>query len=85
MEKYRQQCAEKGLPTDDETVVLFAMFPQQVEDLHKAKTKPVAAPTSAVPTPAQPAPTVPPGSGSARHLFITVNNRRHDVTVEALD
>ena len=33
MEKYRRQCADKGLPTDDETVVLFAMFPQQVEAL----------------------------------------------------
>ena len=33
MEKYRKQCAEKGLPDDDETVVLFAMFPQQVEAL----------------------------------------------------
>ena len=25
MEKYRAQCREKGLPEDDETVVLFAM------------------------------------------------------------
>ena len=37
LEKYRKQCAEKGLPTDDEIVVLFAMFPQQVEALLKAK------------------------------------------------
>ena len=37
MEKYRKQCADKGLPTDDEIVVLFAMFPQQVEELLKPK------------------------------------------------
>jgi pyruvate carboxylase subunit B len=50
MEKYRGQCAAKGLPTDDETVVLFAMFPQQVEALLKA------GPGSGAVTPAAPAP-----------------------------
>ena len=94
MEKYRQQCSEKGLPSDDETVVLFAMFPQQVEDLHKAKTKPVAAPASTTPSSAPaiqlntrstPAPSSPLGSGKSRQLFITVNKKRHDVTVETLD
>ena len=35
MEGYRKQCADRGLPTDDETVVLFAMFPQQIEALIK--------------------------------------------------
>lgn len=35
MENHRTRCAEKGLPVDDEIVVLFAMFPQQVEDLFK--------------------------------------------------
>jgi pyruvate carboxylase subunit B len=52
MEKYRKQCAEKGLPTDDETVVLFAMFPQQVEALLKAKPASAAEPAAAKPTPA---------------------------------
>ncbi len=99
LEKYRKQCAEKNLPTDDETVVLFAMFPQQVEDLHKAKSKPAAPAPTATPAPAAvststtaPAPAAsqpnnaPAGNfGSARRLFITVNNKRHDVTVETLD
>jgi pyruvate carboxylase subunit B len=92
LEKYRQQCAEKGLPTDDETVVLFAMFPQQVEDLHKAKTKPTApaasvasVPSVASPAPAPPASAVPATNGVGKRLFITVNNQRHDVTVESLD
>jgi oxaloacetate decarboxylase alpha subunit/pyruvate carboxylase subunit B len=61
MEKYRKQCADKGLPTDDETVVLFAMFPQQVEALAKfrAGTGPGAAapaPTPGAPAGAAPAP-----------------------------
>ena len=33
LEGYRSQYAAKGLPVDDETVVLFAMFPLQVEAL----------------------------------------------------
>ena len=37
MEKYRKQCARKGPADDDEIVVLFAMFPQQVEALLKPK------------------------------------------------
>lgn len=51
METYRKQCAEKGLPTDDETVVLFAMFPQQVEALHKAAAAPASG-SAAAPAPA---------------------------------
>ena len=89
MDKYRKQCAEKGLPTDDETVVLFAMFPQQVEALLKPKP---AAPAPATPVPAPAAPVsvattsapVRPVSGNGQRLFVTVNGKRHDVTVETL-
>ncbi len=90
LEKFRKQCAEKRLPTDDETVVLFAMFPQQVEDLHQAKAKPTApaAPTTA-PASASAAPVAPASatstSGPGRHLFVTVNGQRHDVTVETME
>ncbi len=102
MDKYRKQCAEKGLPTDDETVVLFAMFPQQVEAL--LKPKPVdsgtagpavavgAAATSAAPSapvPAAPTPSARTGNGRSqgpgKHLAITVNGKRHEVTVETLE
>ena len=102
MEKYRKQCAEKGLPTDDETVVLFAMFPQQVEGLFK---KPSAAPTTATaattatattavapPAPAiaasAPAPAPIPArasNGALQKLFVTVNGKRHAVTVETIE
>jgi len=88
METYRKQCAEKSLPTDDETVVLFAMFPQQVQDLHKAKAsgKSAAAPTAAPAAPAPKAATPAAVHSSAtRKLFVTVEGLRHDVTVETLE
>lgn len=98
LEKYRKQCAEKGLPTDDEIVVLFAMFPQQVEALLK-KPAPAAAPAAAAapaPVPAEraTAPAAPPAptmaatrvaNGSAQKLYVTVNGKRHAVTVEAVE
>ena len=91
LEDYRKQAVAKGLPGDDEIAVLFAMFPQQVQDLYKPKAAaPAAAPavtTTAAPAAApsaaaQPARTV---SGSARKLFVTVNGQRHDVTVETIE
>ncbi|MBL9127690.1 MAG: pyruvate carboxylase subunit B [Verrucomicrobiales bacterium] len=93
MEKYRKQCAEKGLPTDDETVVLFAMFPQQVEALLKAPPAGAAAPApaakAAAPAASAPPPPAPsataPRSGSGRRLTLTLNGKRHDVLVETLD
>jgi hypothetical protein len=92
LEGYRQQCAHKGLPTDDETAVLFAMFPQQIEALVKgvpaaepkaapkpAPVKPAAAPVvqSAPPSAAAPATT-------RKHLVLTINGQRHEVLVEKL-
>jgi oxaloacetate decarboxylase alpha subunit/pyruvate carboxylase subunit B len=88
METYRKQCADKSLPTDDETVVLFAMFPQQVQDLHKAKAAGAAAATTATPRPEAPMAAAAPAavhSASARKLFVTVEGLRHDVTVETLE
>ncbi len=92
LEKYRKDSADKGLPTDDETAVLFAMFPQQVEALHKAKTSapaaaaaPAPAPAAAKATAASPAPAASRTNGDVRRLFVTVNGQRHDVTVQALE
>jgi oxaloacetate decarboxylase alpha subunit/pyruvate carboxylase subunit B len=80
LEKCRAQCAEKGLPTTDEIVVLFAMYPQQVEELLKPKAVPALPPL-----PAPPAPATVRASGPGKHLFVTVNGTRHDVTVENLE
>jgi oxaloacetate decarboxylase alpha subunit/pyruvate carboxylase subunit B len=91
MEKYRRQCADKGLPTDDETVVLFAMFPQQVEALFKSKTpspvKPATTEATASPAAAPSAPAISarPANDQARRMFVTVEGRRHEVTVETLE
>ena len=49
LEKYRAQCAEKGLPVKDEIVVLFAMYPQQVETLCKPKRRGTPAPAPPLP------------------------------------
>ncbi len=93
MEKIKQQCLEKGLPADEETAVLFAMFPQQVEALLKPKAPaPSPAPAAQVPTatptprPAAPAVAVPSArSNGAKTMFLTVNGKRHEVTVETLE
>jgi len=80
LEKYRRQCAEKGLPVTDEIVVLYAMYPQQVEALFKPKAAaPSPAPAAAAPTP------IPQGDGRGKHLFVTLNGQRHDVLVETLE
>ncbi len=99
LEKFRKQCADKGLPTDDETVVLYAMFPQQVEALHKAGNRPAEAPVPVVNTPPTgspaaakttapaPAPSgqAPAPGGRGRRLTLTLNGKRHDVVVETID
>lgn len=99
LEKYRKQCSEKGLPTDDETVVLYAMFPQQVETLMKSPggaAKATAAPAPAAPATA-PAAAAAAGSataasaaasgrtGNGRRLMLSLNGKRHEVYVETID
>ena len=80
LEKYRKQCADKGLPTTDEIVVLFAMYPQQVEALLKPKA-------AAAPAPAAVPATAPasPASANGRKVFITLAGKRHEVLVESMD
>ena len=89
MEGYRKQCADRGLPTDDETVVLFAMFPQQIEALIKgvpAAAKPAASPAPAPAPATKPAtPALSNGNGKVRQMVLTVNGKRHEVSVETLE
>ncbi|MEI6673622.1 MAG: pyruvate carboxylase subunit B [Verrucomicrobiota bacterium] len=100
MEPLRKQCADKGLPTDDETVVLYAMYPQQVEALVKGLAVPV------VPPPSPTVPIVPRvlageitplagiaagatyahlAAGQINHMVLNINRARYEVTVENLD
>ncbi len=88
LEAYRRQCAEKGLPTDDETVVLFAMFPQQVEALHKGV--PVEEPKKPSPPTVAGAPSAASVSSAASkvtsrtEMSLLINGERHEVMVEKL-
>jgi oxaloacetate decarboxylase alpha subunit/pyruvate carboxylase subunit B len=87
LEGYRRQCAEKGLPADDETAVLFAMFPQQVEALIKGVPAAEAKPTPAKPVAsAAPAPPAPTDARvvSRMEMVLTIDGSRHEVCVEKL-
>ena len=93
MENCRAQCRDKGLPDDDETAVLFAMFPQQVEALLKPKTgatQTATATGAASSGPAGAAASAPsvsarPTAANGKRLFVTINGKRHEVTVETLE
>jgi pyruvate carboxylase subunit B len=98
MEKYRQQCAEKGLPTDDETwsVRDVPAAGRRFASCSKPKRPGCLLPLPSG-SPLRPlllsAPGRAGGSGKFRpdfewvgkRLFLTVNGQRHDVTVESLD
>ena len=92
LEGYRKQCADKGLPTNDETAVLFAMFPQQIEALIKGvpaaepKVAPAPAKQTAAPSPAPAAQPAPPSGNPAHlsHMVLHIDGQRHEVTVEKL-
>jgi oxaloacetate decarboxylase alpha subunit/pyruvate carboxylase subunit B len=83
LEAIRKQCAEKDLPTDDETAVLFAMFPQQVEALIKGTPAPESKPA---PAKAAAAPPLPPNTRvtSSKKMTLSINGSSHEVLVEKL-
>jgi pyruvate carboxylase subunit B len=86
LENYRKQCAGKGLPTDDEITVLYAMFPQQVEALVKGVPPAEAAKPAPAPKPAAPAAT-PAANGEVvgrSHMILSIDGSRHEVFVEKL-
>lgn len=91
LEAYRAQCVAKNLPSDDETAVLFAMFPQQIEALHHgapAEKKEPAAPQQLAATAPNRASSGPPAAvvpGSRRHLSLRIDGKSHEVTVEKLE
>lgn len=93
MENLRKQLADKGLPTDDEHCVIYAMFPQQVEEYYKKpEPKPEAPVEIKSATPAAPAMTVIDNGISAtvsgpsgnRDLTIVINGQAHSVKVERI-
>ena len=85
LEAIRKQCADKNLPTDDETAVLFAMFPQQLEALIKGTPAAEAKPAAAKPATAANL-TLPPDTHvtSSKKILLNINGERHEVLVEKL-
>jgi len=73
MPELREELAAKGLPTDDEACVLFAMFPREFEQLHKpaAKAAPAAPATKAAPVPA-----------GATRMALTIDGKRSEILIE---
>lgn len=97
MEKLLATLKEKGLPSDAEHAVIYAMFPQQIEELYKPKEAPapVAAPAPTPATPPAPA-AVQSVSGDTinaqlsgtpdgpRSMNLTLGGETHSVTIERL-
>jgi oxaloacetate decarboxylase alpha subunit/pyruvate carboxylase subunit B len=93
MDKLKAELSSKGLPATDEAAVLYAMFPQQTEAVYNGTAKPEepkkkAAPVAAAaPASASVAPAIDPSAktvGTASRLALTVNGKRHEVSVQEL-
>ncbi len=95
MDDLRKKLADKGLPTDDEHCVIYAMFPQQVEEFYK---KPEPKPEAPVEITTKPAPAADAsmmvidngvhaqvrGTAGNRDLTIIINGEAHTVKVERI-
>jgi pyruvate carboxylase subunit B len=77
MPALRKEVAEKGLPADDETCVLYAMFPQQTTAWHRGERP---APTARTGTEEPKAPRPPPKS--THRYRITVRGQMQETLVE---
>jgi oxaloacetate decarboxylase alpha subunit/pyruvate carboxylase subunit B len=87
LEGYRKQCADKGLPTNDEITVLYAMFPQQVEALVKGIPPAEAAKPAPPPKPAAPVSVQPAAAADVQtrsQMILSINGERHEVLVEKI-
>jgi len=86
VDNLRKQLAEKDLPTTDEAVVLFAMFPMEYEKLIKnpgSITDPAAKKAAATPAAPASAPAAPrTTTGRHQRLLITVNGKTSEALVE---
>jgi pyruvate carboxylase subunit B len=88
MPTLRNKLKEKGLPEDDETAVLFAMFPVETERLLRGE-KPAEQRTPAAAAPARSAPLVSPvtthpstSGGRPKRYLMHVEGQKHVVEVE---
>ncbi len=93
MEKLARELEDKGYPSDDEHCVIYAMFPQGIDNLYKKKEEPAPAQTpkpetkpasTAKPTPTPAPSTAPAGTGRTSRMKIHVSGQSHEVSVEEL-
>jgi pyruvate/oxaloacetate carboxyltransferase len=92
MPRLRAELAQKGLPTDDEHCVIYAMFPLELEKLYKGhadKAAPaapavVATPQPEVKAPAPAHPVIPGTHKKISRLALTIEGKRREVSVEEL-
>lgn len=77
----RDKLKEKGLPEDDETAVLFAMFPVETEKLLKGPPpEPAVQPAATPHAPAAAA----PHRGATKHYVMQIEGQKHSVEIEEL-
>jgi pyruvate/oxaloacetate carboxyltransferase len=82
MAALRESLRKKGMPDDDEHAVIHAMFPAELEKLFVKPISPAI--THAAPHPEA---KVAVGSGNSQraHMALTIDGRRHEVTVEEVN
>lgn len=78
MADLKKQLREKGLKDDDEHAVIYAMFPQQLEDLYKKPKSAYALKKPPLDTGSLSA------SGNAKHFSVNVDGFAHAVSIEEL-
>jgi oxaloacetate decarboxylase alpha subunit/pyruvate carboxylase subunit B len=89
MADYRDQCKGKGLPTTDEIVTLFAMFPMQIEELiHQGSYLKKPASSNELET-EKPAPKLElptditrTSNPRSKEMTLRINGKLHHITVE---
>ena len=77
----RDKLQEKGLPEDDETAVLFAMFPIETEKLLRGE-KPGERKVSPASVSVQPRPA--PRKGPTHHYKMQIEGQSHEVEIEEI-
>lgn len=84
MDKLRTELKTKNLPVNDETAVLYAMFPRDVTNLYfpPAATPAPAAQPAAAPATSSNGVASLPGKGPLKKMALTVNAHRYDVSVQ---
>jgi pyruvate carboxylase subunit B len=81
----REKLREKGFSEDNETAVLFAMFPVEMEKLLRGE-KPGELKAVAAPAPsASPAPAAEGKGGPAKRYVMHIEGQRHDVEIQELN